>query len=157
MLGCRFGSVLVVTLAKETSLPALKTAVHSALSCYLPADFAPAPVSLPLALSVCLSVTSQCSHWHCLSVCLSVTSRCSHWHCLSVCLSQVGVLVKTALSCYLPTDFAPAPVSLSLALSVCLSQVSHTVCHWPYVCLSQVGVVVILSVIGTVCLARSVF
>ena len=117
-----------------------------------------------VCLSVHLSVTSQCSHWHCLSVCLSVTSRCSHWHCLSVCpsvchksvfslalsvclsvclsqvsvligtvclsvcQSQVGVLVKTALSGYLPTDFAPAPVSLSLALSVCLSVTSQSCC-----------------------------
>ena len=111
--------MLVVTLAKETSLPALKTAVHSALSCYLPADFAPAPVSLPLALSVhlsiCLSQVSVLIGTVCPSVCLSVTSQCSRWHCLSVCLS-----VTSQSYC----------LSLAICLSVTSRCCSHTVCHW---------------------------
>ena len=65
-------------------------------------------------------------------LCTSAGQSATGTVCLSVCLSQVSVLIGT------------------VCLSVCLSQVSHTVSHWPYVCLSQVGVVVILSVIGTV-------
>jgi len=41
----RFGSLLVVNLAKETPLAVVKSAVHTALSCYLPTEFAPSPVS----------------------------------------------------------------------------------------------------------------
>jgi len=38
--------LLVVNLAKETPLAVVKAAVHTALNCYLPAEFAPSPVSM---------------------------------------------------------------------------------------------------------------
>jgi len=42
----RFGSLLVINLPKETPLAVVKTAVHAALSCYMPTDCSPSLVSM---------------------------------------------------------------------------------------------------------------